>query len=422
MEQTTTDEARSTRTTLTREELYEKVWQISAVQLAKQLGVSDVAIAKACKRHEIPKPPLGYWAKKAAGKSVLKPPLPAVIDPSLQQITFTPQSAASRRPRRPPEPGDLDSPPERTLTFWDARIASTFARLEQAEIKWDVSSRLHNPLPEVAATLTALRDAKPSLMGRRQDSCLVSPDYRAEGSIFCVSVGPGSISRAGRLLDTVVKAAKQAGFHLGTHKADYGVRTRPVLEMLDIRRQVRIRELTQRIPHEPTAEELARKKRYTYATIDKWDYTPRGLLRLSICDDDGRHEHRSWTDGKARTVESMVREIVVGLLEDVDADLQRQAAREEQHRREAEASHRRYIEAERRRKEEAELSALLAVIDRWEHATRIRAFVEAYLMRVHACEPGNAATQFEQWAQRALEVANRIDPTIPTSVDDSGLQ
>ncbi|MCA9280975.1 MAG: hypothetical protein H6812_06105 [Phycisphaeraceae bacterium] len=415
MEPTNTIAARATRTTLTREELYEKVWQISAVQLAKQLGVSDVAIAKACKRHEIPKPPLGYWAKKAAGKSVRKPPLPVVIDPSLQQITFTPQSAASRRPRRPPEPGDLNSPPERTLTFWDARIASTFARLEQAEIKWEVSSRLHNPLPEVAATLTAFRDAKPSLMGRRQDSCLVSPDYRAEGSIICVSVGPGSISRAGRLLDTLVKAAKQAGFHLGTHKADYGVRTRPVLEMLDIRRQIRIRELTQRIPHEPTAEELARKKRYTYASIDKWDYTPRGLLRLSICDDDGRHEHRSWTDGRARTVESMVREIVVGLLEEVDSDLQRRAAREEQRRREAEASHRRYLEAERRRKEEAELSALLTEVDKWEQALRIRSFIQARIRESNGCNCTTTNCQFAEWVRRASRLADKLDPTTHTA-------
>ena len=410
MEQTTTDEARSTRTTLTREELYEKVWQISAVQLAKQLGVSDVVISKACKRHEIPKPPLGYWAKKAAGKSVRKPPLPAVIDPSLQQITFTPQSAASRRPRRPPEPGDLDSPPERTLTFWDARVASTFARLEQAEIKWDVSSRLHNPLPEVAATVTALRDAKPSLMGRRQDSCLVSPDYRAEGSIFCVSVGPGSISRAGRLLDTLVKAAKQGGFHLGTHNAGYGVRTRPVLEMLDIRRQIRIRELTQRIPHEPTAEELARKKRYTYASIDKWDYMPRGLIRLSICDDDGRHEHRAWTDGKARTVESMVREIIVGLLEDVDSELRQRAAREDERRRDAELTRQRYLEAERLRKEEAEVVAVLDVVGRWEQAQRIRAAVAASLQVVSHSATQPTTSRLLAWTDHASRIADRVDP------------
>ena len=40
-------------------------------------GVSDVAIAKACKQLRIPKPPRGYWAKKAAGQQVdTRPALP----------------------------------------------------------------------------------------------------------------------------------------------------------------------------------------------------------------------------------------------------------------------------------------------------------------------------------------------------------
>jgi hypothetical protein len=45
--------------TLTRQQLYGRIWSVSAVQLAKELGVSDVAISKACKRHQIPKPPMG---------------------------------------------------------------------------------------------------------------------------------------------------------------------------------------------------------------------------------------------------------------------------------------------------------------------------------------------------------------------------
>jgi hypothetical protein len=41
------------------------VWQIPTNQIAKKLGVSDVAIAKFCKKHNIQKPPRGYWAKQA---------------------------------------------------------------------------------------------------------------------------------------------------------------------------------------------------------------------------------------------------------------------------------------------------------------------------------------------------------------------
>lgn len=48
----------------TREALYDLVWSAPKKQLAEQLGVSDVAIGKACKKAGIPVPDRGYWAKK----------------------------------------------------------------------------------------------------------------------------------------------------------------------------------------------------------------------------------------------------------------------------------------------------------------------------------------------------------------------
>lgn len=48
------------------EELKRLVWERPTLQLAKQFEVSDVAIAKWCKRYGIDKPPRGYWAKQRA--------------------------------------------------------------------------------------------------------------------------------------------------------------------------------------------------------------------------------------------------------------------------------------------------------------------------------------------------------------------
>lgn len=59
-----------------RSEMYEKVWSVPMTRLAAELHVSDVGLAKACRRNAIPTPPRGYWAKLAAGKKVPKPPLP----------------------------------------------------------------------------------------------------------------------------------------------------------------------------------------------------------------------------------------------------------------------------------------------------------------------------------------------------------
>lgn len=46
-----------------KEELEKIIWEIPTIQLAKKLGVSDVAIAKQCKKLNIVKPPRGYWEK-----------------------------------------------------------------------------------------------------------------------------------------------------------------------------------------------------------------------------------------------------------------------------------------------------------------------------------------------------------------------
>jgi vacuolar-type H+-ATPase subunit H len=61
---------------LTREQLYEKVWSLPGSKLAEEFGLSDVAIAKRCKRLNIPRPSRGYWAKIQAGRTPRKTPLP----------------------------------------------------------------------------------------------------------------------------------------------------------------------------------------------------------------------------------------------------------------------------------------------------------------------------------------------------------
>lgn len=63
------------RKELTREELFALVWERPAREVAKDLGISDVALGKLCQRHQVPKPPRGYWAKVQAGQIPRKPPL-----------------------------------------------------------------------------------------------------------------------------------------------------------------------------------------------------------------------------------------------------------------------------------------------------------------------------------------------------------
>ena len=61
---------------ITREELYEAVWSESVQSLAKTLGISDVGLAKICKKLNVPRPGRGYWAKPSAARKLLRKPLP----------------------------------------------------------------------------------------------------------------------------------------------------------------------------------------------------------------------------------------------------------------------------------------------------------------------------------------------------------
>ena len=78
-----------------RSKLYELVWSKPMTKLGAELGISDVGLAKACRRHAIPVPPRGHWAKLQAGKASPKVPLPqAELD---IEVSFTTVPPAQRR-------------------------------------------------------------------------------------------------------------------------------------------------------------------------------------------------------------------------------------------------------------------------------------------------------------------------------------
>lgn len=60
-----------------RQQLYDEVWKEPAEKVAHRYGVTGVALSKACRLLDIPKPQRGYWPRVAAGHTLPKrPPLP----------------------------------------------------------------------------------------------------------------------------------------------------------------------------------------------------------------------------------------------------------------------------------------------------------------------------------------------------------
>lgn len=76
---------------LKREDLHRLVWTAPVTEIAARIGVSNVGLAKACRRAEIPVPTRGYWAKIEAGQHIGQDPLPPAPAglPELIRVTGT---------------------------------------------------------------------------------------------------------------------------------------------------------------------------------------------------------------------------------------------------------------------------------------------------------------------------------------------
>ncbi|TGE36693.1 hypothetical protein E4K67_19925 [Desulfosporosinus fructosivorans] len=80
-------------TKLSREQLYDEIWEISVSGVAKKYNVPYAKLVKLCKETNIPYPPSGYWTQLNFGKPVTNTPLP---ESSIVEVTLPANSAPKR--------------------------------------------------------------------------------------------------------------------------------------------------------------------------------------------------------------------------------------------------------------------------------------------------------------------------------------
>ena len=87
-----------------RDRLYEEIWAEPVRTVAKRYGISDVALAKICRKLDVPRPPLGYWTRKEHGYAVERAPLPPVR-PGVSRVSGVWRVRHGGGVRRPPPLG-----------------------------------------------------------------------------------------------------------------------------------------------------------------------------------------------------------------------------------------------------------------------------------------------------------------------------
>ena len=382
---------------LTRQQLYERVWDTPMRKLGPELGVTDVGLKKICSRFNIPTPGLGYWAKLQHGKSPKRPRLPKADDPGPGGIKFCP-GASSRSPR-PEEPMDA--------------IAE---REHDPANKIQVEDQLENPLPVVARTLTSLRAAKVDGDG------LVRP--RAQNTLD-VRVAPARTERAGRIMQALLVGLKERGLEVSVGGEAGGTRVR----VLDEQVPFGLCEAVQRQERPPTPTEK-REMEFWSNRADRTfhEYVPTGELSVAILYGSAKGRRRRFSDSRRRPVENLLNAFIVALYR-VAEDIKAERVREEERRIERAAAERRCQEYRDERavkleaicQEERQVAALLAEADRWHKSQSLRRYIDAVrdavVERDGVVPTGSDA---ETWLRWATAQADRLDPltTSPPSIID----
>ncbi|MEZ0495764.1 hypothetical protein [Sphingomonas sp. IW22] len=63
------------RHVLTRQQIYDMIWERAVSKVAPEPGISDVALRKQCVKHAIPLPDATYWGRLHAGRPIKRKPL-----------------------------------------------------------------------------------------------------------------------------------------------------------------------------------------------------------------------------------------------------------------------------------------------------------------------------------------------------------
>ena len=82
---------------VTRQELYEKVWQMSLKRLADEWGTSYVQLVAACEVMSVPRPPGGHWVRLSMGLPVEKCHLPEAGPGTPTEVTLEPKLSRAQR-------------------------------------------------------------------------------------------------------------------------------------------------------------------------------------------------------------------------------------------------------------------------------------------------------------------------------------
>jgi hypothetical protein len=370
-----------------RKELYEQVWSVSMVKLSEQYGLSDVGLAKICKKHNIPRPPRGYWARKAAGYNVKQIPLPLGEDLTIE-ITTNPYSNVSKR---------------------KSAISELIPAQGSEEKRIVVPDRLSSPHP--------LTKQSSEILGAQQanEVGLLEPP---EKDCLDITVSKDSLRRALRIMDTILKALEKQEYEVSLVNGF----TQTIIADVPVRFGISEKLITRKVRPEEHYLDGSYKFGYNRFVDER---KPSGDLRLRIHDADrywAQGCQKNWNDTKRQKLETRIREFIEGLANVAVARIEYDKQQEEEERQRLERQ--KLLEQERQRRaelrrryleEQERVSNLISNAENWKTSQILREYIGEIEKHATGHElPFSSDKPLEEWLQWARDQAARLDPLSPS--------
>ena len=239
----------SEKITLTRDALYELVWSKPMRELARTLSITDVGLAKLCKRLNIPRPKPGYWLKDKRDRAQ-RPALPQTSKGMPSSVTFEPKAVVA------------------------------------------IDATVVKPLPVVstkAGTHALVRDCRKCFSGVKPNEFGRLISARED-----VQVSRASLTRALSLLNTLVHTVLEMGY-----QARYCTEHK-MIELCVEGESLRVSlfEPATRSTHVLTSKEAQYKAEHGDVWAPRWDHTPSGTLVLKLSGTGLYGIQSQWSDRK----------------------------------------------------------------------------------------------------------------------------
>jgi hypothetical protein len=368
-------------TLVTRDELYGLVWETPGTLLSKRFGVSDVALAKICRRFDVPRPPPGWWARKAAGHKVKVAPLPK------------PQPDTPDRIRITPTPG--------TTLGLREKITAEADRLGGIA----VPERLTRRHPLIACWHRDRRE-------RQQRARLENEPWRR--SLNSVADWTSTDRHRDRVLHALFRALEGRGATIG--EDDRGRLSATIGgEAIAFELREKLRQVTRPL----TAEEKRWETWNRSGARRELEQT--GFLQFTISAWTEESVRKTWLESERRPIDTMLPEIVATFVVLAPVLAERTRLREESARCRAEEQRRAEEERQRRREDHNRWRRFLDIAGAWKEAALAREFIAALRagdLGANELIEGRSVSEWLDWADAKASGSDPAGQGIELTFED----